>query len=164
MFKQRKEPLAPPPITATVVPRAVLPNTSFPKKKILLVDDDAVVTKILSFTLKSRGYEVLTATDGSEALALMRDDTPDMLLIDVGLEPDVNLQWDGFQVTDWIRRVNGKIPTIIISGSDDLEFAERAAAAGAQAYFAKPIDTDHLLASIASALAGFPQEITVAYR
>jgi CheY-like chemotaxis protein len=92
----------------------------------------------------------------------MRDEAPDMLVVDVGLAPDVDLHWDGFQVADWIRRINGKVPTIMISGSDNVEFAERAAAAGAQAFFAKPIDVNHLFASIATVLAGNPLSITVA--
>jgi two-component system KDP operon response regulator KdpE len=134
---------------------------AFPRKKILLVDDDAVVLKILAFSLKSRGYEVLTATDGSAAIGLMRDENPDLLLIDVGLAPDVDLHWDGFQVVDWIRRINGNLPMIMISGSENPEFAQRAADAGAQAFFAKPIEIDHLFASIASALAGNQLSITV---
>jgi CheY-like chemotaxis protein len=162
MFNRQKEPLAPPPLPAAVIPPVELPNTSYPRKKILLVDDDAVILKILSFSLKSRGYDVVTAADGSAAIALMRDEAPDMLVIDVGLAPDVDLHWDGFQVADWIRRINGKVPTIMISGTDKLEFAERAAAAGAQAFFAKPIDVDHLFASIATVLAGNPLCITVA--
>jgi CheY-like chemotaxis protein len=163
MFNSQKEPLAPPPMPAAVIPAVELPKPGFPRKKILLVDDDAVVLKILAFSLKSRGYEVLTATDGAAAIGLMRDEAPDMLLIDVGLAPDVELHWDGFQVADWIRRINGKVPTIMFSGSDKPELAERAAAAGAQAFFAKPIEIDHLFASIASALAGYQQAITVAY-
>lgn len=148
------EHLAAPPIPTAVIPTIELPKPGFPRKKILVVDDDAVVLKILSFSLKSRGYDVVTATEGAEAIGLMRDEGPDLLIVDVGLAPDVNLQWDGFQVADWIRRVNGKIPTIMISGTDKVEFTERAAAAGAQAFFAKPIDVDHLFASIATVLAG----------
>ena len=144
------------------LPPVTLPKPGFPKKKILLVDDDASIVKILSFALKSRGYEVFTATDGSAALGLMRDESPDLLLIDVGLAPDVDLHWDGFQLVDWIRRINGNVPTIMISGKDRPEFAQRAAAAGAQAYFAKPIEIEHLFASIATVLAGNPLSITMA--
>lgn len=162
MFYQQTEQATPPPIPAVALPPVQLPKPGFPKKKILLVDDDAVVLKILSFTLKSRGYDVVTATDGSAALGLMRDEDPDLLLIDVGLAPDVELHWDGFQVADWIRRVNGSIPMIMISGATNPEYAERAAAAGAQAFFAKPIEIDHLFASIATVLAGNALSITVA--
>ena len=160
MHRHTEHPAAPP-IPTAVIPNVQLPKPAFPRKRILLVDDDAVVLKILSFSLKSRGYEVVTATDGAEAIGLMRDEPPDLLLVDVGLAPDVNLQWDGFQVADWIRRINGRIPTIMISGTGKLELAERAAAAGAQAFFAKPIDVDHLFASIATVLAGNSLSITV---
>lgn len=160
MFYRRTEHPAALPIPA-VIPTIQLPKPGFPRKKILLVDDDAVVLKILSFSLKSRGYEVATAANGAEALGRMRDESPDLLLIDAGLARDIELQWDGFQLVDWLRRVNGKVPSIMISGGSELEFAERAAAVGAQAFFAKPIDIDHLFASIATVLAGNPLSITV---
>jgi CheY-like chemotaxis protein len=160
MMNRTEQPAAPP-IPEAVIPTIQLPKPGFPRKKILLIDDDAVILKILSFSLKSRGYEVVTATDGAEAIGLMHDQPPDLLLIDVGLAPDVNLQWDGFQVADWLHRMSGRIPTIMISGADKVEFAERAAASGAQAFFAKPIDVAHLFASIATVLAGNSLSITV---
>ncbi len=161
MFYRRTEQPARLPIPAAVIPSVQLPKPGFPRKKILLVNDDATVLKILSFSLKSRGYEIVTTADGSEAIGLMRDQPPDLLLIDVGLASGMNLNWDGFDLADSLHRINGKVPTIMISGTNKLEFAARAAAAGAQAFFAKPIDINHLFASIATVLAGNPLSITV---
>ena len=124
-----------------------------PRKKILIVDDDPVILKTLSFTLKAHGYDVVTATDGSEAIGQVRDRVPDVLLVDVGLAPDVALPWDGFQVAEWIRRISGKVPTIVISGAAKAEYAEWAVGHGAQGFLVKPIDTGLLLDSIAAALA-----------
>jgi CheY-like chemotaxis protein len=125
------------------------------RKKILVIDDDPIILQTLSFTLKSRGYQVITATDGSQAIGLMRDEQPDMMLVDVCFPPDVasggSVPWDGFQITQWIRRFNGKVPAILISGSEKPEYQQRASALGAE-FFQKPIDNERLLACVSSAL------------
>jgi CheY-like chemotaxis protein len=152
----------PPPIPVTP-PAPVEPvDDGAPRKKIMVVDDDPIILKTLSFTLQSKGFKVVTATDGSQAIGLMRDESPDMMLVDVTLPPDVGaggvVPWDGFQVAQWIRRMNGRVPTIVISGTDRPDYQQRAKALGAE-FFAKPINNDLLLASIASAI-GEPQTAT----
>lgn len=128
-----------------------------PRKKILVVDDDPVMVKTLSMTLGPRGYKVLSAKDGAEAITLMRDEKPDMLLVDVHLPPDVPnggaVPWDGFQLTHWLRHVNtAKIPLIFMSGSDKPEFKKQAAAVGADGFMPKPLNSSALLSSIDIAL------------
>jgi two-component system KDP operon response regulator KdpE len=128
------------------------------RKKILVVDDDPISVKTLTLTLNARGYEVLSAVDAADAIGKMRDVKPDMLLVDVCLPPDCAsggvVPWNGFQVTQWLKRMSlGNIPTIIISGTDKPEYKEKAAAVGADAFMTKPIDNARLLGSIASALA-----------
>lgn len=129
-----------------------------PRKKILVVDDDPVIVKTLTLTLNARGYDVLSAMDAADAIGKMRDAKPDMLLVDVSLPADCAsggvVPWNGFQVTQWLQRMStGKIPTIIISGADKPEYKQKAAAVGADAFMAKPIDNALLLGSITSALA-----------
>ncbi len=159
IFRRKKEaaPVLPPSIPATEIEPL---DDGTPRKKILVIDDDQVTLKALSFILKNRGYKVVTATDGSQAIGLMRDEEPDMMLVDVGLPPDVAnggmCTWDGFQVTQWIRQINGRIPTIFMSANDKPEYKKRASTFGAQAFLAKPIDNQVLLASIASALSTGP--------
>ena|SRR5579871_6589494 len=136
---------------ATVAPFSCT-NAGEARKRILVIDDDPVILKTLSITLKSGGYDVMTTNESAAALSLMHDWTPDVLLVDIGLAPDVDLHWDGFQVAQWIRRMNGKIPTIMISGSATAEFVEQSAANGAQGFFAKPIDKNLLLKTIGSVL------------
>lgn len=128
------------------------------RKKILVVDDDPVIVKTLTLTLNARGYDVLSAVDAADAIGKMRDANPDMLLVDVTLPPDCAsggvVPWNGFQVTQWLQRMaTGKIPTIIISGTDKPGYKEKAVAAGAEAFMTKPLDNALLLGSIASALA-----------
>jgi len=129
---------------------------SVPRKKILVVDDDPITVKTLSLTLNAKGYEVLSATDGSEAISIIREQNPDMMLVDVGLPPDLGgaRLSDGFQVTWWLQRANPrKIPAIIISGSDKPAYKQQAAAIGADGFMSKPLNKELLLNAIESALA-----------
>jgi len=128
-----------------------------PRKKVLLIEDDPVVVKMLSFALGRGGYQVLTTDDAGEAIGLMRDQKPDMLLVDVTLPPDIGSGSaelsDGFRLTRWLHYSTGrKVPTIIISGSDKPDYKQKATAAGATEFLSKPVDHSLLLASIASAL------------
>ena len=152
LFFKKKAPA--PPVTQTVPPQpepVEPPDDGQPRKKIMVVDDDPVVLKTLSFTLRSKGYKVVTATDGSQAIGLMRDEEPDMMLVDVSFPTEVGSGWDGFQIAQWIRQMNGALPTIVMSGSDKPEYKKRATSVGAQAFMTKPIDNELLLGAIGKA-------------
>ena len=143
-----------PEFVPVVLPDPIDPNA--PRKKILVVEDDPVVAKTLSMTLNARGYDVVIAPDSCEAIKLAREQDPDMMLVDVGLQPDLGgaRLCDGFQVAQWLHQTNArKIPTIIISGSDKPGYKRQAASVGAEAFLAKPIDKETLIDSIESALA-----------
>ena len=79
-------------------------------KKILIVDDNEVILKTLSLKLTSAGYAVLTAIDGSAAVAAARRDKPDLILLDLSFPPDVahggGVPWDGFLIINWLRRID----------------------------------------------------------
>jgi CheY-like chemotaxis protein len=134
------------------------PSGKSPKRKILVVDDNAIVVKTLSFKLKSGGYDVITAVDGSEAVKAARSQKPDLILLDISFPPDVafggGVPWDGFLIIDWLRRMDEarNVPIIIISGGDPAKFEQRSKAAGAVGFFQKPIDHDRLLEAIRSVL------------
>ena len=65
-------------------------------KKILLVDDDAVVLKALSIKLKGAGYEVIAAADGTKAVTAARSDKPDAIVLDLNFPDDFGtVAWDG---------------------------------------------------------------------
>jgi CheY-like chemotaxis protein len=130
------------------------------RKKILVVDDNEVILKTLSFKLKANNYDVVTALDGSEAVAAVRKEKPDAILLDISFPPDVahggGVPWDGFRIIQWLRRMDEAkdIPIIIITGGDAAKYQSRAVAEGALAFFTKPIDHEALLKTLHGALAG----------
>jgi CheY-like chemotaxis protein len=128
------------------------------RKKILVVEDDPLTVKVLTRTLNSEGYAVYSARNGSEAIGVVRDQNPDMLLVDVSLSADDAFgaagAWDGFQVTRWLRHVSRKkIPAIIMSAADKPEYRECAEMIGARTFMAKPLCNAMLFHSIEAALA-----------
>jgi DNA-binding response OmpR family regulator len=104
--------------------------------------------------LSARGYEVLLAEDGGEAINLVRCEHPDLILLDLSFPPDVahggGVPWDGFLIMAWLRRMNEArdTPIIVITGGDAAEYKARTLAAGAISFFHKPVDNDALLAAI----------------
>jgi CheY-like chemotaxis protein len=150
----RKKKVAAREFVPVVMPDPIDPNV--PRKKVLVIEDDPVVAKALSMTLNARGYEAVCAADSCEAIKLVREQDPDLMLVDVGLQPDLGgARLDnGFQVTQWLQRANArKIPSIIMSGSNKPAYKTQAAAVGAETFLAKPIDKEVLVESIESALA-----------
>jgi CheY-like chemotaxis protein len=129
------------------------------KSLILIVDDNEVLLKTLSYKLKANDYEVATAMDGSQAIGIVRTRRPDLILLDISFPPDVahggGVAWDGFQILTWLGRTDEAkgVPIIIITGGEPAKYKERAIKAGAMAYFQKPIDNDDLLATIQKILA-----------
>lgn len=128
---------------------------SYSAKKILVVDDDPVIQKALSWDLQRNGYEVLTAFDGPEAFTLVRREKPDLILLDVFFPPDIfqsGNTWDAFLIIQWLQRLeearDRRIPVIVISGADPQDFRDRCLAAGAVACFQKPIPMPQLLLAI----------------
>jgi len=125
-------------------------------KKILIVDDNAVIIATLSMKLKSAGYEVVSAEDGPDAVGAAQKEQPDLILLDIHLPGGLvtSVDWDGFKILAWLNRLGGptKLPVIVISGGEPEKFEEQALNAGAVAYFQKPIDNDELLAAIKQAL------------
>jgi len=124
------------------------------KGKVLVVDDDPVVVKALTAKLQSDGYSVISASDGSDAVVQVRQEKPDLVILDINFPPDVGMSWDGFKILEWFRRPleGAKIPVIIITGDDSAKNKERATNVGAVAFFQKPIDTTKLLDTIHKAI------------
>jgi len=129
------------------------------RKKILVVDDSPLILKLMSMKLTANGYDVVTAEDGGTAVSTVRQERPDLILLDLSFPPDVahggGVAWDGFLIMNWLGRIEEAktIPIIVISGGDPAKNKDRALAAGAVSFFHKPIDNDALLAFIRETLA-----------
>ena len=126
------------------------------RHKILVVDDDLVIIKAFSMKLTAAGYQVVTALEASQAIAAARREKPDLILLDINFPIDIGSDWDGFKIIAWLQRleeVKGR-PVVVISGGEASKFKARALAAGAIAYFQKPVKTDELLTLIKLTLGG----------
>jgi two-component system KDP operon response regulator KdpE len=122
------------------------------------VDDDPVILKSLTIKLNAKGYDVVTAMDGSAAVSAVRTQKPDLILLDLSFPPDVahggGVPWDGFIIMQWLKRMEeaANIPIIVITGGDPVKYQERAKQFGASGFFHKPIDHDGLFDVISKAL------------
>jgi len=120
-----------------------------PQKKVLVVDDNEIIIRTITLKLQGAGYKAIPANDGSQAVAQVRKESPDLILLDIGFPADVSGMWDGFQIMQWLHRLGTrKIPVIVITGSTEPALKERATAAGAVAVFQKPLEFEHLLEAI----------------
>jgi CheY-like chemotaxis protein len=129
-------------------------------KKILVVDDNAVVVKSIQMQLSKAGFSVIAATDGSEAISAVRKEKPDLIVLDISFPPDVagggGVAWDGFLIMQWLRRLEEakNTPIIIITGEDPAKYRPQALKLGATAFFSKPVVSAELVEVVNKALAG----------
>jgi len=110
--------------------------------RILIVDDEPQILRALRINLHARGYDVITAADGAEALHSAATHRPDLVVLDLGL-PDI----DGVEVIRKLRTWT-PIPIVILSGRMDSRAKVDALDAGADDYVTKPFSVEELLARI----------------
>ncbi len=121
--------------------------------KILVVDDDQNVQRLLRATLKQEGFEVVVAGDGEEGLRLWESESPNLILLDVTLPKQ-----DGYQVATHIRgaeRTGVHVPIIMLTAEKDVSQKVRGLRAGADDYLVKPFHQAELLARMKSLLTRF---------
>jgi DNA-binding response OmpR family regulator len=119
------------------------------RKKILAVDDEVNFLKILKLNLEAKGYEVVTALDGMEALKKLKSEKPDAVILDIML-PKLN----GDEVCRNIRSdpVLSKTPVIMLTGKDADVDRIVARVIGADIYITKPSDFEQLHKAIEKVL------------
>jgi two-component system, OmpR family, KDP operon response regulator KdpE len=110
--------------------------------RILVVDDEPQILRVLRINLVARQYIVITASTGAEALLATRNEHPDLVILDLGL-PDM----DGVEVIRQLRMWT-RVPVIVLSGRVDSHDKVHALDAGAEDYVTKPFSVDELLARI----------------
>ncbi len=110
---------------------------------LLVVDDQASILKFLRRTLEQEGYAVLTATRGSEALRVIEDEIPDLVLLDLML-PDMS----GLEVLAGLKSQFPAMAVVMMTAYGDVATAVKAMRAGAFDYITKPFNLDQLLVAI----------------
>jgi two-component system KDP operon response regulator KdpE len=115
--------------------------------KILVVDDEPAIRKLLRVGLTAEGYSLIEAPNAREALSLVKQEQPDLILLDLGL-PDVN----GHELLERWRAEPLDLPIIILSSRTDEAGIVRALELGADDYVTKPFGTRELVARIRVAL------------
>jgi DNA-binding response OmpR family regulator len=114
--------------------------------RILIVDDDVELVGLLRFALSAAGYDVVTAFDGEQALARLRDDAPDLVVLDVNLP-----LLDGFEVLRQLRRTS-QVPVMMLTVRSAEEDEVLGLDLGADDYLKKPFSPKALLARVRSLL------------
>jgi DNA-binding response OmpR family regulator len=107
--------------------------------KILIVEDDVDIARLLGLKLKQDGHAVVFAGDAVTALTVARKEDPDMIVVDIGLPGG-----GGLLIMERLQAIANLAmkPVIVISASEPVEAERQARGAGAVAFFSKPIDLD----------------------
>jgi CheY-like chemotaxis protein len=121
--------------------------------KILIVDDDQDIRRLLGIRLTAVGYKAIFAGDAISAVNQARHERPDLILLDLGLPAG-----DGYVVMDRLRAMPALegIPVIVVSARDPHTEEERLARSGADAFFRKPFDHEEIVLAIEKALGAEP--------
>jgi len=118
---------------------------------ILVVDDSPTIVKFVSFSLKNKGYHVVTASDGMEAIEKISNSSESIALIIT----DLNMpNLDGFSLIDTLRQSesHSDTPIIILSSEDGTDERERGMQVGASSYLVKPFKSSLLLSEVSKYL------------
>ncbi|HNQ99572.1 MAG TPA: response regulator transcription factor [Trueperaceae bacterium] len=111
-------------------------------KRILIVEDDVDILRLLSRELEDAGFEVLAFDSGMRGLSAVRESSPDLVILDLGL-PDIS----GQEIARRLRHT-GNIPIIILTAADEVGTKVEMLNAGADDYLAKPFHVEELLARV----------------
>jgi DNA-binding response OmpR family regulator len=115
--------------------------------RILYVEDEIFLAKIVSETLQGRGYEVILESDGGKANQRFVDAQPDVCLLDIMLPNK-----DGFAIADTIRDTNTEVPIIFLSAKSESGDVVNGFKMGGNDYIRKPFSMEELIARIENAL------------
>jgi DNA-binding response OmpR family regulator len=110
------------------------------KPRVLIAEDDPDTLVILRVNLNAAGFEPILASDGHTALARIKAEQPDAVLLDV-LLPGI----DGWQVLEALHAMGDPVPVIMCSAKDNIYDLKKARDLGAVAYLVKPFDIDRLV-------------------
>jgi two-component system KDP operon response regulator KdpE len=115
--------------------------------RILVIDDEPPIRKLLRVGLSVHGYQIVEASNGKMALDLLSEQAPDLVILDLGL-PDM----EGHELLRTMRARNDSVPIVVLSSRDDETGKVQALDSGADDYVTKPFGMDELLARMRAAL------------
>lgn len=115
--------------------------------KVLYVEDELFLGKIVKESLESRGFDVVMESDGAKATALFKKTVPDVCVLDVMLPNK-----DGFAIADDIRDMNEEVPIIFLTAKTQTEDVVKGFSAGGNDYIRKPFSMEELIVRIQNAL------------
>jgi DNA-binding response OmpR family regulator len=111
--------------------------------RVLVVDDEAYAVELLQEFLTAKGYEVLAASDGEEALQKVKEERPHLILLDVRM-PKMN----GLEVLRRVREMDHEVGVIMVTAVSEEETGRQALQLGAFDYITKPLDFQYLERSL----------------
>ncbi|MDF2558347.1 MAG: heme response regulator HssR [Bacillales bacterium] len=115
--------------------------------KILVVEDNESVQKLMNAYLKREGYQVLLANDGVEALAILDHEQIDLLISDIMMP-----RMDGYSLTENLRSTGFDMPILMITAKDRIEDKKKGFRLGTDDYMVKPIDFDEMVLRVTALL------------
>ena len=121
-------------------------------RRILVVDDEPQITRVLRTSLDAHGYDLRVANDGETALQIVKDWPPDLMITDLSMP-----EMDGLELCRRFR-IKSKAPIIVLSVKGDERIKVQALDAGADDYVTKPFGINELLARVRANLRRAPQE------
>lgn len=117
--------------------------------KLLVVDDEQEVCDFMKNFLEERGYEVMTALNGDDALAIAKRDRPALVLLDIKMQG-----MDGLAALKHLKEIDRAQKVVMVTALDDRDKMDEAARLGASDYITKPLMLDHLEAVVEKMLRG----------
>jgi len=117
------------------------------QKTILIVDDEEGICKSLGDILVDEGYNVLTANSGEEAIKILDEELPSLVLLDIWL-PGI----DGMEVLETIKNLHAQLPVVMMSGHGTIETAVKATKLGAFDFIEKPLSLEKVILTLKHAL------------
>ena len=115
--------------------------------KVLYVEDELFLGKIVKESLESRGYEIFMEEDGANVIALFKSCSPDICVLDIMLPNK-----DGFMIAEDIRKINTKIPILFLTARSQTQDLVKGFQLGGNDYIRKPFSMEELIVRIENAL------------
>ncbi|GAX59080.1 response regulator containing cheY-like receiver, AAA-type ATPase [Candidatus Scalindua japonica] len=116
-------------------------------KTILIIDDDESLRRVLEYNLSNKGYRLLLASNGEEALNIFKSEDVDVVVTDIKMD-----KMDGLELLEEVKRLNANVLVIMMTAHGSIETAVNAMKLGAYDYITKPFDRDELQVMVEKAL------------